>query len=320
MKEMLMDEMGAMKSYVSAVQSGSLSGAARARRLSQPAISQQITALETLYDTRLLQRGRNGVQMTEAGEIVYARALAILAERAQITADIEALEGKVAGQFSVTSNLACCQSILGEVIVKLAQEHSDLTVELRAEDRFLDLASEGIDLALWAESGGHGAGIVRKIATQKIIHVATPAYLDATLRPTTPDDLVKLDYIQYRDLDDQIAVPLTRAGKTVHAPLKTALTAQLPALVTQAIRGNLGFTKAAYSLVKDEIEAGILEEVLPDWHIADRDLFLVYPADAPLSLKSMAFLHALIDQLEATDGINLVDSARQHPFIAEKRL
>jgi len=64
-------------------------------------------------------------------------------------------------------------------------------------------------------------------------------------------------------------------------------------------------------LVKDAIEAGDLEEVLPEWRIPDRDLFLVYQGKEPFSLKSVAFQNALLAQLDATDGIELVDSARQ---------
>lgn len=305
-----MDTMGAYESYVSAVQAGSLSGAARSRKISQPAISQQITALETLFDTRLLLRNRAGVRMTPSGEILYKRAVAILAEQAHLKTDIESLIGTVAGDLTVAANLACCQNIVGDVVIQLAKQHPELNVELRAEDSPLDLAAAKIDLALWSGNFGDGPGVVRKIATQTIVHVATPAYLDTTMRPTRPDELVNLDYIQYRDDDDQMSVMLTRGAETVHAPIKTSLTAQFPDLLTQALSGNLGYAKAPMFLVKDAIADGHLEEVLPDWRVQDKDLFLAYPAREDPSLRIVTFLKVLMARLEMIEGIKVKASAR----------
>jgi DNA-binding transcriptional LysR family regulator len=303
--------MGAFESYVCAVQTGSLSGAARHRNMSQPAISQQISALESYYDTRLLHRDRNGVRMTPSGEVLYSRAVNILDEQAHLKADIETLMGTVAGDLSVAANLACCQSIVGDVVIQLARKYSDLKVELRAEDHDLDLVAEKIDLALWSGSFGSGNGVVRKIATQTMVHVATPAYLDNTMRPTKPEDLVNLDYIQYRADDDQVSVVLTNGSETVHAPIKTSLTAQFPELLNQALSGNLGYAKAPLFLIKEAIEAGYLEEVLPQWRLADKDLFLAYPAQEDPSLRIVAFLKVLMARLEAIEGIKVVASARK---------
>jgi DNA-binding transcriptional LysR family regulator len=306
-----MDKMGAFESYVSAVQTGSLSSAARSRNISQPAISQQITALETLYDTRLLHRDRKGVRMTPSGEILYKRAVVILDEQTQLQSDLETHVGKVAGQLSVTANMAFSQHLVGDVIIQLAKKHKDLNIVLRADDRLLDLAAEGVDLAIRCSRVGNSTGVARKIANQTVIHVATPAYLDSSIRPANPEDLIKLDYIRYRGYDDQFAVALARGSEVVHAPIKTSLTAQFPDLLTQALNSNLGYAKAPLYMVKEAISAGHLEEVLPEWRIPDKDLFLVYPARENPSLRVTTFLDALLARFDQTEGLNLVASARE---------
>lgn len=306
-----MDILGALESYVSAVQSGSLSGAARQRRMTQPAISQQISTLERKFDTRLLSRNRNGVRMTQSGEIMYKHAVAMLDEQSNLKTALENLTGKVEGQLVVTTSLAFSQHIVGAVIVELTKQLPDLKIILRAEDGVVDLEAENIDLALWSCTVGNGNGVVRKIGTMTTLHVATPEYLDTHGRPQTPEDLINLDYIQYTSTDDRIATPLVYGKEVFQAPIKIGLTAQFPDLVLQALYGNLGYAKIPEFLVAEAVKSGDLEVVLPNWKIPEKELFIVYPSNENNSPRVIALMHALLKRLEATVGVNLTASSRQ---------
>ncbi|WP_457649661.1 LysR substrate-binding domain-containing protein [Profundibacter sp.] len=305
-----MDKMGAFESFVSAVQTGSLSGAARQRKLSQPAISQQISALEEIYHTKLLYRERSGVRMTRSGELLYKHAVAILDEMETLQVDLDNLAGNVAGTLTITAKIALSQHLLGNVVMQLARQHPELKVVLKADDRILNLAAEGIDLAIRAGEIGNGAGVVRKIGTLAMMHVATPAYLDAHMRPKDPQDLINLDYIQYKPDCDQIATLLSSGDQTIQVPIKTGLTAQLPDLIFQALYSNLGYAKAPQFLVTGAIRNGELEEVLPRWRIPEVDLYLVYPAREIRSPRITAFLEVLFETLEGTEGVKLTASAK----------
>ena len=309
-----MDTMGAFESYVSAVQTGSLSGAARLRKMSQPAVSQQISALEALYGTKLLNRDRSGVRMTGAGELLFKHAAVILDEREALQVALENLAGKVAGRLTITATISISQHLLSNVIVQLAEQHPELRIVLRADDRVLNLATEGIDIAIRAGEIGSGSGMVRKIATLTMMHVATPAYLDTHGRPKNPDDLINLSNIQYGHDADQIATLLSCGERTIHVPIKTGLTAQLPDLIFQALYGNLGYTKAPQFLVSDAIQNDRLEEVLPKWRIPEMDLYLVYPTRETLSPRIMVFLKELFRTLETTEGVKVAPSAKQNLF------
>ncbi len=306
-----MDTMGAFESFVSAVQTGSLSGAARLRKMSQPAVSQQISALEALYETKLLHRERSGVRMTQSGELLYKHATIILNEKEALQVALENLVGNVAGTLTITATISISQHLLGNVILQLAEQHPELKIVLRADDRVLNLAAEGIDLAIRAGNAGSGDGIVRKIASLTMMHVATPDYLDSHGRPKKPEELIKLNYIQYGHDDDKIATLLSSGDQTIQVPIKTCLTAQLPNLIFQALHGDLGYTKTPQFLVTDAIQNGQLEEVLPKWRIPDLELYLVYPTRETLSPRIMAFLKMLFRNLEKTEGIKVVASAKQ---------
>ncbi|NOR63732.1 MAG: LysR family transcriptional regulator [Rhodobacteraceae bacterium] len=306
-----MDLLKAFEGYVSAVQSGSLSGAARQRGMTQPAISQQVSALERKFDTQLLSRNRTGVRMTQSGELVYKHATAMLDEQAELETALENLSGKVEGQLVVTTSLAFSQHILGEVIVELTKQLPELKITLRAEDGVADLTAENIDLAIWSCNVGDSNGVVRKIGTMETLHVATPEYLDTVGRPQTPDDLINLEYIQYKSTDDRIATSLQYGSETFQAPIKIGLTAQFPDLVIQALYGNLGYAKIPEFLVADAVKSGKLEVVLPQWKIPEKELFIVYPAGENNSPRVIALLHALLKRLETTKGVKLVASATQ---------
>ncbi len=306
-----MDMLGAYESYVSAVQAGSLSGAARQRRMTQPAISQQISALERKFDTKLLTRNRNGVRMTQSGEVLFKHAVALLDVQTGLQTALENLSGKVEGQLVMTTSLAFSQHIVGEVIVELTKQLPDLKISLRAADGVTNLATENIDLALWSCNVGEGNGAVRKIGTMTTLHVATPEYLDTVGRPKTPEDLINLDYIQYRSTDDRIATPLVYGKEIFQAPIKIGLTAQFPDLIFQALYGNLGYAKAPEFLVADAIRSGKLEVVLPDWKVPEKELFIVYPSGENNSPRIIALLHALLKRMDATKGIHIAASAKQ---------
>ncbi len=306
-----MDVLGAYESYVAAVQTGSLSAAARQRGMTQPAVSQQIGALERRFNTKLLSRNRNGVRMTQAGEIMYKHVLAMIEAQSALKAELESLTGTVEGQLVMTTSLAFSQHIVGEVIVGLTRQIPELEISLRADDSILDLAAENIDLALWSCEVGNSNGEVRKVANMSVLHVATPDYLDTVGRPKVPEDLIGLDYIQYKSSDDRIATPLLRDGEVLQAPIKIGLTAQFPDLIMQALYGHLGYAKVPAFLADEALKSGALEVVLPEWKVPDRELFIVYPAGENKSPRVITLLHALLKRLENTPGVLLTDSAKQ---------
>lgn len=304
-----MDTLGALESFVCAVQSGSLSGAARQRRISQPAISQQITALECQFKTQLLLRGRSGVQMSQSGKIMYKYAVSLLAERQQMKSAIDTMTGNVTGRIVFTTDHAFSHNIVGDVIDDLAILHPDLKIILQAGNRKFDLSAENIDIALRSGKVGDGNGVVRKLGTLSTLHLATPEYLDAVGRPQTPDDLVKLDYIQYKSTDDQIATPLSQGQEIIQVPIKVGLTAQVPFLLFQALHSNLGYAKIPEFLVIDAVKSGQLEVVLPDWKVPEKDIYFAYPSGENHAPGIIALRHALLKRLGTTKGVTLVTSS-----------
>lgn len=288
----------ALRSLVAAVESGSLTAAARRLGVTQPAVSQKLAALEGDLGQQLLVRSRQGVRPTPAGQLAYEHCLLVLSDLAGMRTALDALKGEVTGTLRVTANMLMSQTVMGPIIAELRRLHPQLRVELAATDAVLDIEVDRIDLALRANAPGSGSGTVRKIGEFACLLVATPAYLDSVGRPTGPEDLGRLAYIQYRDDPEERELALRHAAGLVRAPASPAFSAQHPELVLHAVTGGLGFAKAPRFFVQRQLDSGEFEAVLPDYAAMPKPLFLVQAEHVKDTPKARAFGQVL----EATLG------------------
>jgi DNA-binding transcriptional LysR family regulator len=309
-----MENLAALRSLVAAVEEGSLSAAARRLGITQPAVSQQIAALEQGYGVELVIRGRNGIRPTEAGVLTVAHAGDVLARLARLGDELAALQASSDGRLVIACAMLVAQTVLVPVLSDLRQTHPGLRVDLRANDVVQDLSEVGADLAIRTGSPGPGEGTVRKLADIELLLIASRAYLDRVGRPLGPDDLERLDYIQYKDDPEETSVLLDDG--TI-APVRAAFAAQLPNLIRHAVTSHLGFAKAPRFFVQDLLEAGEIEEVLPV-RPKGKSLYLVRaPGTAGASRRVAVFLDRFVAELSRTPGFRVAADLRPVTVAAE---
>lgn len=302
-----METLSALRSLVAAVEEGSLSAAARRLGITQPAVSQQIAALEQSYGVDLVVRGRNGVRPTEAGSLAVAHAGEVLARLARLGDELAALQASGNGRLVVACAMLVAQTVLVPVLSDLRTTHPGLRIDLRASDAVQDLAEIGADLAIRTGSPGPGEGTVRKLAEIELLLVASRAYLDRVGRPTGPDDLQRLDYIQYKDDPEETSVQLEN-GRC--ATVRAAFAAQMPPLIRHAVTSHLGFAKAPRFFVQDLLEQGDIEELLPI-RPKPKSLYLVRaPGTAGASRRVAVFLDRVVTELARTPGFRMAVDMR----------
>jgi DNA-binding transcriptional LysR family regulator len=256
-----MENLAALRSLVAAAHEGSLSAAARRLRITQSAVSQQIAGLEQTYGLDLVIRGRNGIILTEAGALAVDHATGVLARMDQMAEALAALHASGEGRLILSCALLLSQTVLVPVLADLRQTDPGLKIDVKANDAVLDLAASGADIAIRAGSPGPGGGIVRKLAEIEQVLVASPAYLDRVGRPNSPQDLARLDYIQYKDDPEETHVLMENGER---APVTAAFAAQLPNLICHAVQNHLGFAKAPRFFVDHLIRAGEMEVLFPE--------------------------------------------------------
>jgi DNA-binding transcriptional LysR family regulator len=120
--------------FVAVAQRLSFSGAARALHLSQPAVSQQVAALERELGTQLFERSTRRVRLTAAGAALLARAGTLLRDHAEARRAVAAADGRIAGELDVAASLTVAAYLLPPALARRAAGHPDLRVRVTVEN------------------------------------------------------------------------------------------------------------------------------------------------------------------------------------------
>lgn len=309
-----------IQSFVTAVEEGTLSAAARKLGVTQPAVSQHLAQLEKAAGEALIVRTRHGVRTTRAGEIMLAHGTAILSEMARISEGLDALRGKVSGVLTVSTNMVFNQTLMMPIFMDLQREHPDLRLILRPTDTFLDVETDGIDIAVRAGSTGEGSGVVRRVAALETALVASPDYLSKIGHPAGPEDLVRHHYIQYKKDADQTHLDLEIGGELVPVPITPAFDAQDPNLVMHALESGIGYARLPRFMVAEALESGALAELLPATPPGPKPIFLVQAAHTVETRRNALFRAKLFGEIDRGAYMSLSATARQELQEAEDDL
>lgn len=308
-----MDRTQQLRSLVAAIDSGSLSAAARRLGVTQSAVSQKLAALEAALGQPLLVRSRAGVKPTPAGRLAYDHGLRILAELAEMDTALDALRGRVTGRLRVTAATLLAETVLGPVITGLRRQHRELKVDVLATDAVVDMADQRIDVALRFGAPGQDEAIVRKIGEMEGLLIASPSYLATVAPPRRPEDLASLSYVQYRDDPEETTLTLMHAGGRIMAPVNPSFSAPHPGLLTHAVVSGLGFTKAARFFVADHLKSGRLVQLLPGYAPVPKSLYLLLSEHARNTLRARVFCDALMPVLAGIEGFSVASDLRAMP-------
>jgi len=306
-----MDVLNGMRCLVAAADRGSLSGAAAQIGVSQPAMSQTISGLEAHFGATLIVRGHRGISLTNAGEVVLEHGRRMLGELDSARAQLDGLQNVISGKVRVTTVQALAQSYVGNAMLELQKMHPKLRAELISTDEVVDIEAENIDFAIRVGSPGHGGGIVRRIGEVESVFVASPGYLAEVGYPKDPDDLSRLNYVQYRE-DRKVGDILCKGPDgdlTIH--IEPGFLAQQPSLLAHAIEMGLGFTISPLFFVANQIAEGKLVEVLPGIRPHIAPLFMVTNEQVRDSLKAQAVQNVLFAHLSTVPGIHLSPEVEQ---------
>ena len=183
-----MDRFAAMNTFVRVAELGTFSAAARELGLTQPAVSQQIAALERHLDVRLFHRSTRKLALTEGGETYYQHALQILQAVGEAEESAGELSSAFRGNLRVHGPVGFGQTHLSPIVIEFQRLHPELIIELVLDDRFADLIAEGVDVAIRFGELKSSELIARKLATFERILVASPDYIAAHGKPRTPQD------------------------------------------------------------------------------------------------------------------------------------
>ena len=242
---------------------GTLSAAARERNVPVSQVTRALVRLEAACGVRLLHRSTHGLSLTDEGDAMLAYGRRMLDTAAELQGE---LSGKVSGpsgwvRLSVSPVLA--QAVIAPSLPSLYRKHPQLHLDIAADDRIVDMAREGIDIALRTGTTHTDTVVARQIGELKRALYASPAYLAEFGVPADPDDLDR-----HRLIGNSVNPTLNRwimsSGQGTHelqvkGHTRTDNTAVMLSLVLQGV----GIARLAELVAQPLARRGDLVPVLP---------------------------------------------------------
>ena len=293
------ETLGDIAVFVAVVDRGSFTRAADALGLSNSQVSKCVNRLERVLEARLLHRTTRSLKVTEAGAALHEKSSGALGAIEEAQLAVSSLQAVPRGTLKVSASIAFGSTQLPRIVRELTTRYPDLYVELLLEDRHVDLVREGVDVAVRITAEVPDSGLVyRRLGPNRQVVCASPAYVERRGLPRTLEDLANHDCIAHL----QRATPRAwhfRApdGKQVSAKINGRLAINSALGVRQAALEGAGVIELNSYLVGEDIQAGRLVRLLPQYRPQELAFYAVYPARRYLAPKVRVLVDGLLQHM-----------------------
>ena len=264
-------------------------------QVSQALVTKQIQELEGWLGARLLNRTTRRLSLTEVGTAFYDRAARILEAVEEARNAAGALHMAPRGRLRINAPVSFGLLHLAPAITDFLERFPDISVEMLVNDRVVDLLEGEFDVGVRIGRLRDSSLIARRIGPIRLAVCAAPEYLARHGEPKTPEDLAKHHCLEYTYFEsrgewrllnpkgDEIVVPVSGRYLANNADV----------LRTTAIAGG-GVILLPTFIVGDDLRAGRLVRLLPDYPPPEQGLHALYPPGRHLSAKVRSFVDFLV--------------------------
>jgi DNA-binding transcriptional LysR family regulator len=275
---------------------GGFAAAASALNMSPSAVSHAVKTVEDRLGQPLFARTTRSVALTEAGKDFVASVGPALATVEESVERVRAARGQVAGILRINVPRLALPLVITPVIVAMSALHPDLTIEVTSDESLVDIIAEGFDAGVrLGEMIGQDMVAVRLTKPFKAIMVAAPAYLEARGTPRAITDLAAHNCIGYRLISSGAAYgwELQEEGRDVSVEVSGSVRVTDSFYARDLAREGIGIAYLFEALVRDDLRAGTLKQILPNTSITEPGLFLYFPRYAAQAPKLRAFIDVI---------------------------
>ena len=295
-------DLSRIRAFVQVFDAGGFSAAARQHGRSKALLSKYVTDLEDYLGVRLMNRTTRKLGLTEAGEAYYRESSQLLQQLDDLDATISDQTTAPRGLVRVSAPRNFGERTLAPAIFAFLVKFPEVTLDLRLEDRYVDLVDEGVDVALRISTMADSSLIARKIADMRIVVAGAPALIQRLGEPRTPDALRTMPCIIDTNLQGQANWRFVENDKTISVHVSGPVRVNSPLAAMEAAELGLGFAAMPSYLADPAVKAGTLVSILKDYVQDGQTLQAVYPHRRHLAGK----VRALIDHLVTWFEINPV--------------
>jgi DNA-binding transcriptional LysR family regulator len=283
-----------MRIFVAVAECAGFAAAGRQLKLSPPVVTRAVATLEEHIGARLLSRTTRTVRLTESGQRFLTDAKRILAEVAEAEASAAGAHGELRGTLTVTAPTMFGRMHVAPVLCEFLGKHRGVTSRGLFVDRVVNLAEEGIDVAVRIAHLADSSLTAVRIGSVRRVLVASPTYLKKHRKIRTPKDLLDHDCF---GVDSAPMWTFGEGGPAVQPRMR--LIANTPDVTIAAALAGQGVTRAASYQVAQRIRDGSLVYVLHELDQEPIPVHVVYLEGAKAAKRCRAFVDFAVPRLRA---------------------
>lgn len=292
-----------LATFVSIVEHGNFSTAARIAGATPSAISRCVSRLEKEMGCKLLNRTTRKLALTETGKSVYEHALEMLEAAQQAIDSGSSLQTIAQGKLTLSVPKAVGRFVIHPLIPAFLERYPQIDVCLRLEDRYMDLIDDGVDLALRITNSPSPGLYGKPLMPVSHIICATPEYLRRAGTPQHPQDLLAHSCISLGETPADSRWKFKLQGKTEVIQTHGRYAANHTGVRLDAVKRHVGIGSLPLFTAREALENGEIVQVLPEWNFIGSysgELWLLWTRNKHMPARMRAMINYLNEKMPVT--------------------
>ena len=293
------DRLNGMRVFAQVVEAKSFSAAADKLGMSKSLTSRHVSGLERALSVKLLNRSTRRLSLTEAGAVFYEHCARIVQEAQLAEQRLAQTQSEPAGVVRVTAVPAFAVRHVLPALTEFYQQYPKIQVKLSCSNRAVDLGDEGFDLGIRVSFDPPANLVARKLAANRALLCASPAYLERHGTPRRIEDLRKHECVLFPALAPKGVWTLRRDGRKYAVSVTGVFETDEMDVVRAAVAAGFGIGILPLYVARDALQRGQLVLLLRKFQVVPESaIYLVYLPNRTLSSR----VRALIDFLAQRFG------------------
>jgi DNA-binding transcriptional LysR family regulator len=281
-----MDRLKQIESFVAVAAKGSLTAAAQAEGVAPAVIGRRIDALEERLGVKLLLRTTRRITLTHEGSAFLEDCQRLLTDLANAEASVSAGGVKASGYLRITAPAGFGRRHVAPLVPRFLALHPEVNVSLNLSDRVVDIVNEGFDCAVRVGDLPDSSLVSVRLAENRRLCVATPAYLQRAGTPRQPSELSRHECLTLSsDASQARGWAFMVEGELVHLRPNGRLDCSDGQVLHDWCLQGHGIAWRSGWEVDSEVAAGLLASVLDDYAAPASGIYAVFPQRKHLPLR-----------------------------------
>jgi LysR family transcriptional regulator, transcriptional activator for dmlA len=294
-----LDEVSEFALFRAIVETGGISAAALALQSSPAAVSRRLSALESKLGVRLAERSSRRFRLTDEGLLLYERCRSILDQIRDAEAEVASRGGAARGLLRIGAPADFGRKHIAPLLPAFTAQHLGLEAHLILSDIGLENESDGCDLVFRFGLPNDPTMIARKIATTTQIVCAAPSYVARRGTPNLPEELHGHDCLRLARRHHLIdRWRFTKEGSDFEVHVTGTLSSGDGSVLRSWALSGEGISWEAYWDVADDLTAGRLIELLPEYRCSLIELYAAFAPSKPVPPRIRLFVDYMLHMMK----------------------